>query len=70
MKSPDLEPQMPGFEVVPHSSSVHSEHTDDRTHFLMSIITQITNEKGLDNQNYQCNGCGRNIGMHWKLLQI
>ena len=25
-------------------------------------MTEIANEKGLDSQNYQCRGCGRNIG--------
>ena len=53
---------VPGFEVVPKSSSVHSEHADDKTQRLMTIITEIANEQGLDSQNYQCKGCGRNIG--------
>ncbi|KAL9971169.1 hypothetical protein ACROYT_G023660 [Oculina patagonica] len=52
-----------GFEVLPRSGSVHSAHGDERAAELMSLVTEIATEKGLDNQNYQCRGCGRNIGM-------
>ena len=52
-----------GFEVLPVSGSVHSGCGDyHRNAELMSIVTEIANEKGLDSQNYQCRGCGRNIG--------
>ena len=52
-----------GFEVLPVSGSFHSVHGDEqRTAELMSLVTEIANEKGLDSQNYQCRGCGRNIG--------
>ncbi|XP_033122489.1 run domain Beclin-1-interacting and cysteine-rich domain-containing protein-like isoform X2 [Anneissia japonica] len=30
---------------------------------LLAIVTQIAREKGLDNQNYQCKGCSRPIGI-------
>lgn len=52
-----------GFEVLPKRGSVHSAHGEDRTNELMALVTEIANEKGLDSQNYQCKGCGRNIGM-------
>ncbi|XP_032227359.1 sorting nexin-29 isoform X2 [Nematostella vectensis] len=61
-ESPDFSHKA-GFEVVPHCSSVHSEHADNHTQDLMAILTHIANEQGLDSQNYQCKGCGRNIGM-------
>ena len=53
-----------GFEVLPPmSGSVHSVHGDvERTAELMALVTDIANERGLDSQNYQCKGCGRNIG--------
>ena len=51
-----------GFEVLPKRGSVHSAHGEDRTNELMALVTEIANEKGLDSQNYQCKGCGRNIG--------
>ena len=52
-----------GFEVLPVIGSVHSACRDDhRIAELMSLVTEIANEKGLDSQNYQCRGCGRNIG--------
>ena len=51
-----------GFEVLPRSGSVHSAHGDERAAELLSLVTEISTEKGLDNQNYQCKGCGRNIG--------
>ena len=51
-----------GFEVLTVSSSVHSELADERATEMLSVVTEITNEKGLDSQNYQCKGCGRNIG--------
>ncbi|XP_027041520.1 uncharacterized protein LOC113669648 [Pocillopora damicornis] len=52
-----------GFEVLQKSSSVHSNHGDNRSSELMTLVTEIATEQGLDNQNYQCKGCGRNIGM-------
>ena len=51
-----------GFEVLPKRGSVHSAHGEERGAELMSMVTEIATEKGLDNQNYQCKGCGRNIG--------
>lgn len=51
-----------GFEVLQKSSSVHSNHGDNRSSELMTLVTEIATEQGLDNQNYQCKGCGRNIG--------
>ncbi|XP_077870353.1 pleckstrin homology domain-containing family M member 1-like [Saccoglossus kowalevskii] len=51
------------FEVVPLSQSLASISTDPRTHALMAILTEISNEKGLDSQNYQCKGCSRPIGI-------
>lgn len=53
-----------GFEVLPKRSSVTSVCGDEkRTKELMLLLTEIANEQGLDSQNYQCKGCGRNIGM-------
>ena len=51
-----------GCEVLQKSSSVHSNHGDNRSSELMTLVTEIATEQGLDNQNYQCKGCGRNIG--------
>ena len=51
------------FEVLPRSSSGPSVcNNDKRTKELMSLLMEIANEQGLDSQNYQCKGCGRNIG--------
>lgn len=52
-----------GYEVLPKKGSVHSTHGEERAAELMSMVTEIATEKGLDSQNYQCKGCGRNIGM-------
>lgn len=51
-----------GYEVLPKKGSVHSTHGEERAAELMSMVTEIATEKGLDSQNYQCKGCGRNIG--------
>lgn len=52
------------FEVLPRNSSGPSVcNNDKRTKELMSLLMEIANEQGLDSQNYQCKGCGRNIGM-------
>lgn len=55
-KSPDLD-----FEIVPKYLS--AEHADAETKKLMSIIGIICTEKGLDEQNFECNACGRPIGI-------
>ncbi|XP_030842426.1 pleckstrin homology domain-containing family M member 1 isoform X2 [Strongylocentrotus purpuratus] len=34
-----------------------------RTQDLLSRVTNIANEKGLDSQNYQCKGCTRPVGI-------
>lgn len=64
-KSPVVEYLMStgDFEVLPGSGSGPSVCSDDkRTKELMSLLMEIANEQGLDSQNYQCKGCGRNIG--------
>ncbi len=33
------------------------------TQHLVAIIGELTTEKGLDQQNYQCKNCARPIGM-------
>jgi len=68
MEQHEIQPEvltdtLAGFEVLPKRGSVSSAHGDERAAELMSIVTEIATEKGLDNQNYQCKGCGRNIGM-------
>ena len=67
MEQDEIQPEvltdtLAGFEVLPKRGSVSSAHGDERAAELMSIVTEIATEKGLDNQNYQCKGCGRNIG--------
>ncbi|XP_022806244.1 uncharacterized protein LOC111343345 isoform X2 [Stylophora pistillata] len=59
-----------GFEVLSKSGSVHSNHGDDRSAELMTLVTEIATEQGLDNQNYQCKGCGRNIGMIYGQFKV
>ncbi|XP_041479858.1 uncharacterized protein LOC121427500 isoform X2 [Lytechinus variegatus] len=51
------------FEIIPFSSSPASKHADSRTQDLLSGVTTIANEKGLDSQNYQCKGCTRPVGI-------
>ncbi|XP_063965115.1 uncharacterized protein LOC129276665 isoform X1 [Lytechinus pictus] len=51
------------FEIIPFSSSPASKHADTRTQDLLSGVTTIANEKGLDSQNYQCKGCTRPVGI-------
>nr|XP_042904377.1 pleckstrin homology domain-containing family M member 1 isoform X2 [Parasteatoda tepidariorum] len=54
-KSPDLD-----FEIVPKYLS--SEHADEETKLLISILGKVCPEQGLDTQNFQCYSCGRQIG--------
>ncbi|XP_076312977.1 uncharacterized protein LOC143226199 [Tachypleus tridentatus] len=51
------------FEVIPKVYALTSDHSDQRTQFLLSVLGKICPEQGLDSQNYQCHGCGRPIGM-------
>lgn len=46
------------FEVVPSSHS-----PDPRTAHLLSLLGHIQQEKGLDQQRYECRGCSAPIGM-------
>ncbi|CAH1772702.1 unnamed protein product [Owenia fusiformis] len=39
------------------------EESSPRTQALVQVIGHICNEKGLDQQNYQCKGCSRPIGI-------
>lgn len=51
------------FEIIPKSFSITSKHVDALTQSLIELIGKIQNEKGLDAQNFQCNGCARPVGM-------
>ncbi|XP_070561558.1 pleckstrin homology domain-containing family M member 1-like isoform X3 [Ptychodera flava] len=51
------------FEVVPLAQSMTAISNDPRTHALLTILTELSTEKGLDSQNYQCKGCSRPIGI-------
>ncbi|XP_077984028.1 pleckstrin homology domain-containing family M member 1-like isoform X2 [Glandiceps talaboti] len=51
------------FEVVPLAHCLTAMSADPRSHALLTLLTEITTEKGLDSQNYQCKGCSRPIGI-------
>ncbi|CAB3986573.1 Hypothetical predicted protein, partial [Paramuricea clavata] len=53
-----------GFEVIADPSTPQDSFLEhDRSMGLMSLVNNIAREKGLDGQNYKCQGCSRPIGM-------
>jgi len=58
------------YEIVPLSSSLKSEHNDEKTQFLLDHITTIGLERGLDKQSFQCAGCGRPIGLIYGQFRV
>ncbi|XP_028393571.1 uncharacterized protein LOC114517923 [Dendronephthya gigantea] len=68
-----LQEKSSGFEVIADPSTPNEDFLQEYTTGLLSLVNNIAREKGLDRQNYKCQGCSRPIGMiygHYKVCSF
>ena len=54
---------LPIFQVIDDPSTRDEGFLHERDMGLLSLVNNIARERGLDRQNYKCQGCSRPIGM-------
>lgn len=52
-----------GYEVISSCDQSSSDITTNEFHHFTKYFSQIANEKGLDQQKYNCSACGNTLGI-------